>query len=124
MGVDSVDPTLKGSILNGFVYAEDAGGSPMLEVTDATVSYLKALLPLDTDPATAIRIEPSHNSDGDALITFRPVKAPHAGDVQALATDLDVFVAPEVAETLASSVLDVAPDEAGRLVLRAQDVTV
>jgi len=93
-------------------------------VPDATVSYLKAPPPDDADPAPAIRIEPSHNSDGDALITFRPVKAPHAGDVQALATDLDVFVAPEVAETLASSVLDVAPDAAGRLVLRAQAVPV
>jgi hypothetical protein len=124
MGVDSVDPTLKGSILNGFRLRRGRRGLSVLEVTDATVSYLKALLPLDTDPATAIRIEPSHNSDGDALITFRPVKAPHAGDVQALATDLDVFVAPEVAETLASSVLDVAPDEAGRLVLRAQVVPV
>jgi Fe-S cluster assembly iron-binding protein IscA len=96
----------------------------MLELTDATVSYLKALLPLDSDPATAIRIEPSHNSSGDALITFRPVKRPHQGDVKALATDLDVFVAPEVAETLASSVLDAAPHEAGRLVLLAQVVPV
>ena len=96
----------------------------MLELTDATVAYLKALLPLDMDPSTAIRIEPSHNSSGDALITFRPVKRPHEGDVKALATDLDVFVAPEVAETLTSSVLDVSPDEAGRLVLRAQAVPV
>jgi len=96
----------------------------MLEVTDATVSYLKALLAPGVNPATAIRIEPGHNSDGDALITFRPVKAPHAGDAEASATDLDVFVAPEVAETLASSVLDIAPDAGGRLVLRAQAVPV
>src|SRR5207247_7153766 len=88
MGVDSVDPTLKGSIVNGFVYAEDAGGSPMLEVTDATVSYLKALLPLDTDPATAIRIEPSHNSNWDPPITCRPLQAPHTAEGHARAQDV------------------------------------
>lgn len=97
----------------------------MLEVTDSTVSYLKTLLPLDVDPSTAIRIEPAHNSDGDALITFRPVKGPHAGDLKAVATDLDVFVAPEVAETLASSVLDVAPPgQRNRLILQDQALPV
>jgi len=93
----------------------------MLEVTGATVSLLQRLLDRDANPATGIRIEPGHNGEGDALITFRPVHRPHEGDVQTLAENLDVFVAPELAETLASYVLDVAtPGHLSPLVLRAQ----
>jgi len=93
----------------------------MLEVTEATVSLLQRLLDQDANMATGIRIEPGHNGQGEALITFRPVSRPHLGDVHTLATNLDVFVAPELADTLASYVLDVAkPGNLSPLVLRAQ----
>ena len=93
----------------------------MLEVTDATVSLIQRLLDQDANTSTRIRIEPGHNGQGEALITFRPVSRPHVGDVQTLAENLDVFVAPELADTLASYVLDVAtPGNLIPLVLRAQ----
>ena len=93
----------------------------MLEVTDATVSLLKELLQRGLRPWSGVRIQPGHNLSGDALITFLPVIGARDGDVKTLAANLDVYLAPELDETLASSVLDVAlPGQGGPLVLRAQ----
>jgi hypothetical protein len=93
----------------------------MLEVTNATVSLLKELLQRGPGPWSGVRIQPGHTLGGDPLITFLPVNRPRHGDIKTMAVGLDVFLAAELTETLALSVLDVAPPgQADRLVLRAQ----
>jgi Fe-S cluster assembly iron-binding protein IscA len=84
----------------------------MLQVTDAAVSVIKkALLPEGASPAPeaaarAIRIQAGATQDGQQAITFKPVDEPEAGDAAGEASDLDVFVAPELAAPLESAVLD------------------
>ena len=85
----------------------------MLRVTDAAVTVLKSSVlgggePLQRgDSAPAVRIEPASAGDGRQALTVQPVMGPEPGDVPTEATDLDVFVAPEVAEPLDSAILDV-----------------
>ena len=99
----------------------------MLQVTDAAVSVLKSEIlregePMQQpDPATGVRIRPAGRDDGRQTITLQPVTGPEPGDAPAEATDLEVFVAPEVAAPLDSAVLDVEPTPKGpEIVLREQ----
>ena len=99
----------------------------MLQVTDAAVSVLKSAVlregePMQQpDPARAVRIRPAVRDDGRQTITLQPVTGPEPGDAPAEATDLDVFVAPELAGPLDASVLDVEPTPEGpELFLREQ----
>jgi Fe-S cluster assembly iron-binding protein IscA len=84
----------------------------MLQVTDAAVSVFKrALLHEGESPAPettvrAVRIQPGATQDGQQAITFQAVEGPEAGDAASEASDLDVFVAPELAAPLESAVLD------------------
>jgi Fe-S cluster assembly iron-binding protein IscA len=84
----------------------------MLQVTDAAVSvFKKALLPESASQAPeaaarAIRVQTGATQDGQQAITFTAVDGPQAGDAASEASDLDVFVAPELAEPLESAVLD------------------
>jgi hypothetical protein len=85
----------------------------MLQVTDAAVSvFKKAVLhegesPAPETTARAIRIQAGATQDGQQAITFQAVEGPEAGDAAGEASDLDVFVAPELAAPLESAVLDV-----------------
>jgi hypothetical protein len=99
----------------------------MLQVTDAAVTVLKSEVlhegePMQRpDPATAVRIRPAVRDDGRQTIALQPVTGPEPGDAPAEATDLEVFVAPEVAAPLDSAVLDVEPTPEGpEIVLREQ----
>src|SRR6266498_1343833 len=84
----------------------------MLQVTDAAVSIFKeALQPEDGSPngqtpPRAIRLEASFAQDGQQAITIKAVEGPQAGDTPTEASDLQVFVAPELAAPLDSAVLD------------------
>ena len=84
----------------------------MLQVTDAAVSvFKKALLPEGASQAPeaaarAIRVQAGATPDGQQAITFTAVDGPQAGDAASEASDLDVFVAPELAAPLESAVLD------------------
>jgi hypothetical protein len=96
----------------------------MLQVTDVAVSVLKSEVLHEGEPsegmsATAIRIRPAATDNGRQTLTLQPVTGPEPGDAPAEATDLDVFVAPELAGPLDSSVLDaqVTP-EGPEIVLR------
>lgn len=62
--------------------------------------------PAPQTTAKAIRIQASDTKDGQQAITFQPVEGPQAGDAATEASDLDVFVAPELADPLESAVLD------------------
>jgi len=85
----------------------------MLRVTDAAVTVLKSSVlgigePLQqADPAPAVRIEPASAGNGRQALTVQPAMGPQPGDAPTEATDLDVFVAPELAEPLDSAILDV-----------------
>ena len=99
----------------------------MLQVTDAAVSVLKSEIlregePMQQpDPATGVRIRPAVRDDGRQTITLQPVMGPEPGDAPAEATDLDVFVAAELADPLDSAILDVQPTPEGpEIVLREQ----
>lgn len=100
----------------------------MLQVTDAAVSVLKNEVlregePMQQpDPARAVRIRPAAvTDDGRQTITLQPVTGPEPGDAPAEATDLDVFVAPELADPLDAAVLDVeATPEGPEIILREQ----
>ena len=99
----------------------------MLQVTDAAVSVLKSEVlregePMQQrDPARAVRIRPAVTDDGRQTITLQPVTGPEPGDAPTEATDLDVFVAPELAGPLDSAVLDVeATPEGPEIILREQ----
>jgi Fe-S cluster assembly iron-binding protein IscA len=93
----------------------------MLQITDAAVSVFKAILSRDDVEGSAIRIEPVQGPAGETLITFEPVKEPREGDQTGQATDLEVFVAPEIADSLSTAILDVAQTDQGPgLVLRSQ----
>lgn len=99
----------------------------MLQVTDAAVSVLKSEVlhegePMQQpDPATAIRIRSTVANDGRQTITLQPVTGPEPGDAPTEATDLDVFVAPELADPLDAAVLDVeATPEGPEIILREQ----
>jgi hypothetical protein len=99
----------------------------MLQVTDAAVTMLKSEVlhegePMQQpDPATAIRIRPTVANDGRQTITLQPVMGPEPGDAPTEATDLDVFVAPELADPLDAAVLDVeATPEGPEIILREQ----
>jgi hypothetical protein len=99
----------------------------MLQVTDAAVSVLKREVlredePMQRpDPATAVRIRPAVRDEGRQTITLQPVTGPEPGDAPTEATDLDVFVAPELAGPLDSVILDVEPTPEGpEIVLREQ----
>jgi hypothetical protein len=98
----------------------------MLQVTDAAVSVLKSAIlqegePQLGEPATAIRIRPVADNDGRQTLTLQPVAGPEPGDAPAESPDLDVFVAPELAGPLDSSILDaqVTP-EGPEILLRDQ----
>jgi hypothetical protein len=99
----------------------------MLQVTDAAVSVLKSEVlregePMQQgEPATAVRIRPAVTDDGRQTLTLQPVTGPEPGDAPTEATDLDVFVAPELAGPLDSAVLDVEPTPEGpEIILREQ----
>ena len=97
----------------------------MLQVTDAAVSVLKSAVLREGEPsqqgapATAVRIRPAVRDDGRQTLTLQPVTGPEPGDAPTEATDLDVFVAPELAGPLDSVILDVeAAPEGPEIVLR------
>jgi hypothetical protein len=99
----------------------------MLQVTDAAVSVLKSAVlhegetSQQADPATAVRIRSAVMDDGRQTLTLQGVIGPEPGDEPTEATDLDVFVAPELAGQLGSAVLDVEPTPAGpEIILREQ----
>jgi len=99
----------------------------MLQVTDAAVSVLKSAIlhegepSQQPDPAIAVRIRPAAMDDGRQTLTLQPVMGPEPGDEPTEATDLDVFVAPELAGQLGSAILDVEPTPGGpEMVLREQ----
>jgi hypothetical protein len=99
----------------------------MLQVTDAAVSVLKSEVlregePMQQpDPARAVRIRSTVANDGRQTLTLQPVAGPEPGDAPAEATDLEVFVAPEVAAPLDSAILDVQPAPEGpEIILREQ----
>ena len=84
----------------------------MLRVTDAAVTALKSVVLggeslQQGDPAPAIRIEPAAAGDGRQALTVQPVTGPAPGDAPAQAVDIDVYVAPEVADALEAATLDV-----------------
>jgi Fe-S cluster assembly iron-binding protein IscA len=62
--------------------------------------------PVPGTTARAIRIQPGATQDGQQAITFQAVEGPQAGDATTEASDLEVFVAPELADPLESAVLD------------------
>ena len=98
----------------------------MLQVTDAAVSVLRSEVlhedePQQGVPATAIRIRSVPVEDGRQAVTLQPVTGPEPGDAPAEAANLDVFVAPELAGPLESSVLDVQVTPQGpEILLREQ----
>ncbi len=98
----------------------------MLQVTDAAVSVLKSDIlhegePQRGEPATAIRIRPVALDDGRQTLTLQPVMGPEPGDASAESPDLDVYVAPELAGPLDSSVLDAHETPKGpEILLREQ----
>jgi hypothetical protein len=99
----------------------------MLQVTDAAVTVLKSAVLVEGEPsqqgepATAIRISSAAANDGRERFTLEPVTGPEPGDAPTEATDLDVFVAPEVAAPLDSAVLDVqATPEGPQVILRVR----
>ena len=99
----------------------------MLQVTDAAVSVLKTAVLHEGEQSqqpetpTAVRIRPAVMDDGGPTLTLQPVTGPEPGDEPTEATDLDVFVAPELAGQLGSAVLDVEPTPEGpEMVLRPQ----
>ena len=94
----------------------------MLQVTDAAVSVLKSEILHEGEPqqgvtATAIRIRPVATDDGRQSLTLQPVTGPEPGDAPAEAANLDVFVAPELAGPLGSSVLDAQVTPEGPTIL-------
>lgn len=101
----------------------------MLHVTDSAVSLMKVVVLHEDEPgervsAAAVRLQPAVPQDGDQTISLRPVDGPEPGDAPTEATDLDVFVAPELAGPLDSAILDVEPTPQGPdLVLRRQPDT-
>jgi hypothetical protein len=99
----------------------------MLQVTDAAVSVLKSAVlhegepSQQPDPATAVRIRSAVMGDGRETLTLQPVMGPEPGDEPTDATDLDIFVAPELAGQLGSAILDVKPTPRGpEMILREQ----
>lgn len=84
----------------------------MLQVTDAAVSIFKEALqqlggsPAEQTPPTAIRLEAGFAQDGQQAIRIKAVAGPQAGDAPTEASDLEVFVAPELATPLEFAVLD------------------
>ncbi len=91
----------------------------MLQVTDAAVSVFKEFLA--STEGGAIRIEPVQGPGGETGITFTAVTQGRTGDAGAEATDLDVFVAPELASSLDDAILDARSTDRGpELFLRAQ----
>ena len=99
----------------------------MLQVTDAAVSVLKSAVlhegepSQQPEPAKAVRIRSAVKDDGRQSLMLQPVMGPEPGDEPSEATDLDVFVAPEIAGQLGSAVLDVEPTPMGpEMILREQ----
>ena len=98
----------------------------MLHVTDAAVSVLKTEVlhegRPEADPGRAIRIRPAQLDDGRQRLALQPVMGPEPGDAQTQASDLDVFVAPELAGPLDESILDAEITAQGpELYLREQN---
>lgn len=76
----------------------------MLQVTDAAAAVFRRVL--EPEPQNTIRIQSTLTPDGDVAIAFRAVDGPQAGDAPTEAPDVDVFVAPELAEALEHVILD------------------
>ncbi|MGZ5354662.1 MAG: hypothetical protein ACXWDS_07170 [Actinomycetota bacterium] len=93
----------------------------MLQVTDTAAMAFRAFLDREDVSGTAIRLESAASSDGDASAQIRmaPVEAPIEGDTQAIATGVEIYVAPELSEPLSDALIDaeVTP-EGAHLVLR------
>jgi Fe-S cluster assembly iron-binding protein IscA len=98
----------------------------MLQVTDAAVSVLKSAIlqesqSRDGERAMAIRIKSTATDDGRRALGLEAVRGPEPGDAPAESSDLDVFVAPELATPLDHSILDAQTTaEGSEILLRDQ----
>jgi Fe-S cluster assembly iron-binding protein IscA len=93
----------------------------MLQVTEAAASVLREVVEPPEVPGTAVRIQPIQTPAGKPAISFQPVTGPQQGDAEGEAQGLDVFVAPELSESLDEAVLDAQQTPEGtELFLRPQ----
>lgn len=94
----------------------------MLQVTDAAVSVFKEILQREEVSGGAIRLAPVTGPTGVSEIAIQTVEGPREGDTPTEATDLDVFVAEDLAQPLDAAVLDAEETEEGgsKLVLHPQ----
>ena len=93
----------------------------MLQVTEAAASVLREAVEPQEVRGTAVRIQPSQTPAGEPAISFQPVGGPQQGDAEGEAPGLDVFVAPELSDTLDEAVLDARQTQEGNeLFLRDQ----
>ena len=93
----------------------------MLHVTDSAASAVKALLQREEVQGSAIRLAANPLPDGNTGITFQAVDRPGPDDAKSAASDLDVFVSPELVPALDTAVLDARDTSEGtELFLRPQ----
>jgi Fe-S cluster assembly iron-binding protein IscA len=98
----------------------------MLQVSDTAAMAFRAFLDTESE-ANAIRLELTRMPEDESVtaIRFAAVDAPSEGDVQASASDVEVFVAPELNEPLSNAVIDtqMTPDGAELVIRRREDAT-
>jgi Fe-S cluster assembly iron-binding protein IscA len=85
----------------------------MLQVTNNAASAFRSFLERPDVPGTAIRIVPSTQGDGEVGITMEAVELASPEDAITDSEGVQVVVAPELAQSLAESVLDVRETERG-----------
>jgi Fe-S cluster assembly iron-binding protein IscA len=93
----------------------------MLQVTEAAVTAFKEVLETEGSEGRAIRIALAPTREGGTGIVFQAVDGPEPGDAPTQSSELQFFVAAELANALDAAVLDARETETGtELFLRAQ----
>ncbi|MBI4258933.1 MAG: hypothetical protein HY658_00045 [Actinobacteria bacterium] len=94
----------------------------MLQVTDAAAAVFRQVLSPERNSTTAIRIHSTMTPEGQPAIAFQPTQGPLPGDAPTAASDLDVYVAEELAQPLSDAILDARETPEGtEMFLRSQE---
>ena len=97
----------------------------MLQITDAAVAALeeaRAAQQVPDDHGVRVSAQPDPNDGANTVLALGFIDAPAEGDHVTDQAGTDIYIAPEVAEPLADTVLDIEQTpEGAQLILKPQD---
>ncbi len=97
----------------------------MLQITDAAVAALeeaRTAQQVPDDHGVRVSAQPDPDDDANTVLALGFIEAPAEGDQVTDQAGTDVYIAPEVAEPLADTVLDIEQTpEGAQLILKPRE---